>query len=144
MKLKLSIKEQKESYENAKIYYIENKFENKYMKDKKYRKVRDHCHYTGEYRSAPDSATPTVPVEEKLQELIKMEKKLQKIYLTYYNLLIVQDLWQGHNQILSIISLKEFIELNVNLETMMKNVKHIELNISIASIFLNIQILKII
>ena len=24
-----------------------------------------------------------------------MEKKLQKIYLTYYNLLIVQDLWQA-------------------------------------------------
>ena len=22
------------------------------MKDKKYRKVRDHCHYTGEYRGA--------------------------------------------------------------------------------------------
>ena len=28
----------------------------------------------------------------KLQELIKMEKKLQKIDVTYYNLLIVQDL----------------------------------------------------
>ena len=25
------------------------------MKDKKYRKVRDHCHYTGEYRSAEHS-----------------------------------------------------------------------------------------
>ena len=25
----------------------ENKFENKYLKDKKYRKVRDHSHYTG-------------------------------------------------------------------------------------------------
>ena len=25
-----------------------------------------------------------------------MEKKLQKIYLTYYNLLIAQDLWQVH------------------------------------------------
>ena len=29
-------------------------------------------------------------------------------------LLIVQDLWQAHYQILSIIFLKEFIELNVN------------------------------
>ena len=27
------------------------KLENKYAKDKKYRKVRDRCHYTGEYRS---------------------------------------------------------------------------------------------
>ena len=26
--------------------------ENKYLKDKKYCKVRDHCHYTGEYRGA--------------------------------------------------------------------------------------------
>ena len=26
--------------------------ENKYLKDKKDRKVRDHCHYTGEYRGA--------------------------------------------------------------------------------------------
>ena len=30
-----------------KICYIyKEKFENKYLKDKKYRKVRDHCHYT--------------------------------------------------------------------------------------------------
>ena len=26
--------------------------ENKYLKDKKYRKVRDHCYYTGEYVGA--------------------------------------------------------------------------------------------
>ena len=43
-----------------------------------------------------------------------MMKKLQNIYLTYYNLLIAQDLWQAHYQILSIIFLNEFIELNVN------------------------------
>ena len=53
-----------------------------------------------------------------------MEKKLQKyIYLSYYNLLIVQDLWQVHYQILSIIFLKRFIELNVNTNMMIKNVK---------------------
>ena len=45
-KMKLLTKEQQESYENAKICYIcKEKFENKYLKDKKYR--RDHCHYTG-------------------------------------------------------------------------------------------------
>ena len=59
-----------------------------------------------------------------------MEKKLQKIYLTYYNLLIVQDLWQPHYQILSIIFLKEFIELNKNLNTMIKNVRLVELSIN--------------
>ena len=40
---------QQEPCENAKIYYICNeKFEDKYIEDKKYCKVRDHCHYTGE------------------------------------------------------------------------------------------------
>ena len=35
-KMKLLTKEQQESYENAKIYYIcQEKFENKYQKDKK-------------------------------------------------------------------------------------------------------------
>ena len=51
-----------------------------------------------------------------------MEKKLQKMYLTYYNLLIAQDLWEAHCQTLSIIFLKEFIKLNVNVGTMTKNV----------------------
>ena len=73
-----------------------------------------------------------------------MKKKLQKIYLTYYNLLIAQDLWQAHYQILSIIFLKEFIELNVNTDMMITNVRLVELNISIVTVFLNTQILKII
>ena len=73
-----------------------------------------------------------------------MAKHLQKIYLTYYNLLIAQDLWQAHYQILSIIFLKEFIKLNVNRNTMMKNVKLAELNVNIATVFLNTQTLKMI
>ena len=52
-KLKLLTNEQQESYENIKICYIcKEKFENKYVKDKKYCKVRNHCHYTVEYRGA--------------------------------------------------------------------------------------------
>ena len=55
-KTKLLTKEQQESYENGKICYIcKEKIENKYLKDKKYRKVRDHCHSTGEYRGAAHS-----------------------------------------------------------------------------------------
>ena len=73
-----------------------------------------------------------------------MEKRLQKIYLTYYSLLIAQDLWQAYYQILPIIFVKEFRELNVNTDMMIKNVKLAELNISIATIFLNIQTLKMI
>ena len=73
-----------------------------------------------------------------------MKKKLQKIYPTDYNLLIVQDLWQAHNQILLIIFLKEFIKLNVNKDTMIKNVKLVELNKNTATAIANIQTLKMI
>ena len=73
-----------------------------------------------------------------------MEKKLQKIYLIYSNLLTVQDLWQAHYQILSIIFVKEFTELNVNTDMMIKNLKLVELNISIVTVFLNRQTSKMI
>ena len=47
--MKLLTKEQQESSENAKICYIcKEKLENKYLEDKKYHKVRDHCHYAQE------------------------------------------------------------------------------------------------
>ena len=47
-KVKLLKIEQQELYENAKFCYIfKESFKNKYVKDKKYRKVRDH----GNYRS---------------------------------------------------------------------------------------------
>ena len=52
-KMKLLTKEKQESYQNAKVFYIcKGKFGNKYFKDKKYRTVRDRCHYRGEYRGA--------------------------------------------------------------------------------------------
>ena len=69
-----------------------------------------------------------------------MEQKLQRLYLTFYSSLIAQDLWQAHYQILLIIYLKDFIEL----EHDDKNMKNVELNISIATVFSNIQTLKMI
>ena len=54
--MKLLTNEQQDSYENAKSYFIYKEiFEGKNAKDKKYRKVRDHCHYTGKYRGAAQS-----------------------------------------------------------------------------------------
>ena len=73
-----------------------------------------------------------------------MEKKLQKIYLTDYNLLIAQDLWQAHYQILSTIFLKKFTKLDMNMDATIKKVKLAELNINIATAFLNTQTLKMI
>ena len=41
--------EETESYEKQKVCYI---CEKGFSTDKKYRKVRDHCHYTGKFRGA--------------------------------------------------------------------------------------------
>ena len=55
-KVKSLTKEQQEPYENAKLCYVyKEKFENKYLNDEKYRRARDHCHYTREYRRAAHS-----------------------------------------------------------------------------------------
>ena len=70
----------------------------------------------------------------------KNEEEITKKDLIYHNLLIVQDLWQVYYQILSIIFLKEFKELNMTRDTMIKNVRLAELNISIATVFMNTQI----
>ena len=51
--MKLVTKEQQGSRENAKFWYFcKEKFKNIYVKDKKYRTMRDHCHCRGEYRGA--------------------------------------------------------------------------------------------
>ena len=73
-----------------------------------------------------------------------MEKISQKSYLTNYNLLIAQDLWQAHQQILMIILLNEFIKLNVNTAMIKKNAKQGALNAKIFNAVLNTQALKII
>ena len=50
-KMKLLTKKQQESYKNAKSCHIctEN-LKNKYLKDKRYHKIRDRYHYETEYR----------------------------------------------------------------------------------------------
>ena len=51
--MQLLTKELQESYENEQMCYICNKkMETKYLKNKKYCKVRDHYHYTREYTDA--------------------------------------------------------------------------------------------
>ena len=57
---------------------------------------------------------------------------------------MVHDLYQAHYQVLSIIFLKEFIELNVDIDMLIKNVRRVELKISIATVSSNIQTLKMI
>ena len=70
--------------------------------------------------------------------------KSQKLYLTDYNLLIVQDLWQAPYQVLLIILLKEFMKINVNSDIMITNLKLMKLNAKIATAFSNVQTLKLI
>ena len=62
--------------------------------------------------------------------MIKLEKKLLKMYLTNYNLLIAQDLWQAHYQILS-------IKLGVNMDIVVRNVKLVELHTNNGTVSLN-------
>ena len=83
--------------------------------------------------------TFTVPIEK---EITRIDKNGEEI--TIYNLLIALDLWEVHYQILWIIFLKEFIKQNVNMNMMIKNNKLVELNISIATVFLNTWTLKMI
>ena len=53
--------------------------------------------------------TFAVPIKKEITRIDKNGEKITKIYLTYYSLLIAQDLWQTHYQIFSISCLKECI-----------------------------------
>ena len=73
-----------------------------------------------------------------------MEQKSQKIYLTYYSLLMAQNLSLADYEILPVTALKESIKLNVNTSTMIKNVKLVELNRNYQTVLLNTEILDLI
>ena len=82
--------------------------------------------------------TFTFPIEKEYLRIYRNGEEITKgIYSTDYNLLTAQSLWQAYYQILSIIFLKEFIKLNGNKDTILKNLKLVELNKSIAAVFLN-------
>ena len=54
--MKLLKNEQQKSYKNAKICYIcKVKYEDKHVKDERYFKFRDHCHYLMKYRGPAHS-----------------------------------------------------------------------------------------
>ena len=192
--MKLLTKEQQKSYNNAKICYIcIEKFKNKYLKDKKYCKVKDHYHFTGEYRGAMHSIcnlkysvsktiriafhngsnydyhfiikksveelkiqftclgkktvkyiTFTVRIRKEVTRIDKNEEEVTKNISYILQLIDSARLMAAHNQILSIIFLMEFIELNVITDTMIKNAKLEELNLNIATTLLNMQILMMI
>ena len=66
--------------------------------------------------------TFSVPIQKNVTRADKNNRKLQKLCLTYYNFLIVQDLWQAHHQY-SLIKLNvkfNIIKLNANTDTMIK------------------------
>ena len=71
----------------------------------------------------------------------KFENFMETFYPTHYKLMIVEDLWGAYCRILLITLLKEFIKLNVNTNTVIKNVKFVELNAKVASVFLNTETL---
>ena len=75
-----------------------------------------------------------VPIEKEVKGIDKKGKEITKIYPAEYNLLISQDLWQAHYQILLIISLNKFIKLNLNTDIITKNVKRAGSSTKIATV----------
>ena len=83
-------------------------------------------------------------MQEEVTRIDNNKVEITKEYRTDYNSLIAQDLWQAHYQIVSIMLLKEIIKLNVNTNTLIKNMKLPELSINIVIAFLNTQTLNMI
>ena len=99
------------------------------------------CTHLGE--NTEKYITFSFPIKKEILKIGKnVEKKIKKLYPKDYNSLTVQDLGQGHFQILLVISQKVFIKLNLNTDMMMRSVKLEELKTKIVSVFLNTQVLN--
>ena len=82
-----------------------------------------------------------IPTEEEVTRIYKNGEEITK-YISY--IIQFSDSRRVMASSLSIVFLKEFIELHVNTDMMIKNVKLVELNIRIETVFLNVQTLKVI
>ena len=79
-------------------------------------------------------------VKKEVTRIAKNGKEITKPHLADYKILKAQVYYQ----ILLIILLKEFIKLDIEMNMITKNVKRVEWNIKITTVFLNTQTLEII
>ena len=174
LKKNYKFKEPQESHENSKICYIcKEKFKNNYLKDKKYRKVRDHCHYIGEYRGTVSSIRNlrySVPkkipivfhngsnydyhfiIKELAEELKKQVTCLGENTEKYVTFTVSrekkyknredknrEEITKRMSYILQFIDSTRFMTSSLsslaNTDMMIKHVRLVELNISIATVF---------
>ena len=78
----------------------------------------------------------------KLQEQVKRENKLQKIYNLQIKLCDSTRIMESSLSNVVINLLKEFIKSNLNMDLIIKTVIFLELNTEITSVLLNFQTLK--
>ena len=83
--------------------------------------------------------TFAVPIENEVRRIDQNGEKNTKNISYILQLIKSAKLKQVLCQILLIIYLKDFIELNVNEDIMIKNIKYLDDNIGIATVFLNTQ-----
>ena len=89
--------------------------------------------------------TFTVPIEKEVTRIDKNGDEVIKTNKSYVLQFIDSARFIGsYYQISSTIFLKKFIELNVNVGKIINNVKHVGLNITIVTVFLNRKTLKMI
>ena len=82
-------------------------------------------------------------ITKEVERISKNGEEITKTISYKLQLLIAQDLWQDQYQILLIILLKDFIKSNVNMDMIINNVKHVELNTNTAGVVLNAKTLKL-